>query len=67
MGALRTKKVKVYQYVTNVCEGVVSYEGENYLMMIDDNGVTQVFPWASISRIEVLIEKGKLGRLSATL
>ena len=37
MGALRTKKVKVYQYVTNVCEGVVSYEGENYLMMIDDN------------------------------
>ena len=67
MGALRTKKVKVYQYAADVCEGAVSYEGENYLMLVDGDGVTQVFPWASISRIEVLVEKGKLGRVSATL
>jgi hypothetical protein len=54
MGALTTKRVRVSIMNSGFYEGVVSFEGEHYLMMRDDEGVTTVFPWYSIAKVEVL-------------
>lgn len=54
MGALTTKRVKVSVLNSGFYEGVVSFEGEHYLMLRDDEGVTTAFPWYSIRTVEVL-------------
>lgn len=54
MGALRGKRVEAVTVQSMDYRGIASYEGENYLMLVTDDGVTVALPWYSIASIEVL-------------